>query len=80
MTRLRAAAVLLVVPLLLSSRRAEAPLVAPLEVQRLQGTWLIESVQRDGQPDPVQIGAQMTIQGNRVTFQPNVVQHVEAFS
>lgn len=36
---------------------------------RLQGTWEVVSVERDGQPDPVQVGAHLTFAGNEVAFQ-----------
>ena len=45
----------------------------------LDGTWEILSVQRDGELDPVQIGAALTFAKGEVTFQPNVPQF-ETFS
>ena len=40
----------------------------------LDGTWEILSVHRDGEPDPVQIGATLTFTNGEVKFQPNVPQ------
>jgi hypothetical protein len=43
----------------------------------LEGLWVVISVQREGEFDPLQVGAQMTFTGNQVTFQPKVVQRVD---
>jgi hypothetical protein len=40
----------------------------------IDGTWEILSVHRDGELDPVQIGAQLTFADGEVKFQPNVPQ------
>jgi hypothetical protein len=40
----------------------------------LDGAWEILSVHRDGEADPVQIGAYLTFANGEVKFQPNVRQ------
>ena len=50
------------------------------ETERLQGSWEVISVQRDGDQDPMQVGAQMTFTGNEVTFQPKAAQFVDGIS
>jgi hypothetical protein len=37
---------------------------------RLEGTWVIESVRRDGQPDLGPVGGAVTFAGRSVTFRP----------
>ncbi|HJT77306.1 MAG TPA: hypothetical protein VJ739_08895 [Gemmataceae bacterium] len=37
---------------------------------RLEGTWVIESVRRDGEPDPAQVGGTVTFASRSVTFRP----------
>jgi hypothetical protein len=44
------------------------------QAERFEGSWEITSVQRDGEPDPLQVGAQMTFTVNEVAFQPKAVQ------
>jgi hypothetical protein len=47
----------------------------------LDGTWEIISVHRDGEADPVQVGALLTFANGEVTFQPNIRQvNANAFS
>jgi len=46
-------------------------------VDRLEGSWEVTMVQRDGEADPLQLGAQMTFTGNAVTFQPKAMQVVD---
>jgi hypothetical protein len=41
---------------------------------RVQGTWEVLSVHRDGVADPAQVGALVTFAGDQVTFTPRVVQ------
>src|SRR5262249_11754005 len=50
------------------------------EAEFLQGSWEVTSVQRDGEPDPLQVGAQMTFTSNEVKFQPKAVQFVDGTS
>ena len=50
------------------------------EAESLQGSWEVTSVQRDGEPDLLQVGAQMTFTGNEVKFQPKAVQFVDGTS
>ena len=47
---------------------------------RLEGSWLVTSVQRDGEPDPLQMGARMTFAGNRIMFQPKALQIADGSS
>ncbi len=37
---------------------------------RLEGTWVIEAVRRDGHPDPDPVGGVVTFAGRSVTFSP----------
>jgi hypothetical protein len=39
----------------------------------LEGSWEIVSVQRDGQPDALQVGARITFLADTVVFAPKVV-------
>jgi hypothetical protein len=50
------------------------------EAESLRGSWEVTSVQRDGEPDLLQVGAQMTFTGNEVKFQPKAVQFVDGTS
>jgi len=50
------------------------------EAESLQGSWEVTSVQRDGEPDPLQVGAQLTFTGNEVAFQPKAVQFLDGTS
>jgi hypothetical protein len=51
---------------------------APESTGPLEGTWVIESVERDGQSDPAQVGAAMTFADGSLTFLPKVVQFSDA--
>jgi hypothetical protein len=46
----------------------------------LDGSWVVTSVQREGKPDPLQVGAKVTFLGNQVTFQPKVAHFVDGAS
>ncbi len=46
----------------------------------LAGAWEVTSVQRDGEPDPLQVGARLTFTGNEVKFQPNAAEPVVGIS
>ena len=48
--------------------------------ESLEGSWEVSLVQRDGEPDSLQVGAQMTFTGNKVTFRPKAVQFVDGTS
>jgi hypothetical protein len=50
------------------------------ESPSLEGAWEIVSVERDGRPDALQIGARMTFTGDTVVFTPNVVDVVDGLS
>ena len=41
----------------------------------LDGTWEIISVHRDGEADPVQVGALLTFANGEVRFQPKIRQN-----
>jgi hypothetical protein len=58
-----------------SDRRAAGGQAEPLD-----GSWVVTSVKRDGESDPLQVGARLTFLGNRVTFQPKVVQIADGTS
>ena len=44
------------------------------EAPSVEGSWEVTSVQRDGELDPVQVGARMTFTGDEVKFAPKAVQ------
>jgi hypothetical protein len=50
------------------------------EPPSLEGAWEIVSVQRDGRPDGLQVGARMTFAADTVVFVPNVVDAVDGLS
>ncbi len=58
---------LLVVAVVLSANGGP---IALSDAERLQGTWTIVSVHRDGEIDPAQVGAPMTFAGNAVLVEP----------
>jgi hypothetical protein len=60
------------------SSRRQIPKTA---IPQLGGTWEIVSVHRDGESDPIQVGALLTFANGEVTFQPNIRQvNPNAFS
>ncbi len=50
------------------------------EIERLEGSWEIMSVQRDGEPDPLQIGAGLIFVGDEVKFLPKAREFVDGMS
>jgi hypothetical protein len=46
----------------------------------LEGAWEIVSVQRDGRPDALQVGARMTFTADTAVFAPKVVDAVDGLS
>jgi len=48
--------------------RTNRPVDVRAESQRLQGTWVVTSVQRDGALDPTQVGALLTFEESAVRF------------
>lgn len=40
----------------------------------LQGTWEITSVTRDGAADRAQLGERLTFKGDKIIFQPSIIQ------
>ena len=65
--------------ILLAGRGSDYPTVGG-QAERLDGAWTVTSVQREGDLDPLQVGAQVTFTGNQVQFQPKVVQIVDGTS
>jgi hypothetical protein len=55
-----------------SSRAFRRPSPTIVAQSELDGTWKILSVHRDGQADPVQVGAYLTLANGEVKFWPNV--------
>jgi len=55
-----------------SSRALRRPSPTIVAQSELDGTWKILSVHRDGQADPVQVGAYLTFANGEVNFWPNV--------
>lgn len=47
------------------------------ETERLQGTWVVASVQRNGVVEPGHVGALLTFEGNVARFQPKELQKVD---
>jgi hypothetical protein len=62
---------------LLAGCPGSRPPAADGQVESLEGTWEVISVQRDGEPDPLPVGGRVTFTGAEVTFQPKVVQVVD---
>ena len=79
MPRTRWAAHLLAAALLAAGWRGAQP-AAPPAAGPLEGTWVIESVQRDGEPDPAQAGGSMTFAGGAVLAWPAAVRSSYAYS
>ena len=59
---------------LLIGCRSSTPPADGRAAEFLEGRWEVTAVERDGKPDPLQIGAEMTFTGTEVKFQPKVVQ------
>jgi hypothetical protein len=76
MRRSKLAAFLLAAALL-TLNGGDGRTTATVDAHRLQGAWIVASVHRDGAQDALQDGASLTFAGNRVIFQPKVVQPVE---
>ena len=79
MSRIRLAVLGAAVALLIGCRGSNQP-TEGTQAEFLQGIWEVTSVQRDGEPDPLQIGAQLHFTGDEVRFQPKVVQFVDGMS
>ena len=65
---------------LLIGCRSSNPPADEAEAEPLEGFWEVTSVQRDGERDLLQDGAQMTFTGNGVKFQPKTAQFVDGTS
>ena len=79
MSAIRLAILGVAVALLAGCRSSNQP-AAGGQAERLEGSWEVTSVQRDGEPDPLQIGAQMVFTVNEVAFQPKAVQILDGTS
>jgi hypothetical protein len=76
MSRIRLAVLGVAVALLIGCRGSNQP-AGGRQAEFLQGIWEVTSVQREGESDPLQIGAQLHFTGHEVRFQPKVVQFVD---
>ncbi len=66
---------------LCGSDQASRHQIPTTAIPELDGTWEIISVHRDGNADPVQVGALLTFANGEVKFQPKNRQvNVNAFS
>jgi hypothetical protein len=79
MSQTRLAVLGVAVALLLGCRGSNQPIDRG-EVESFKGFWEVTSVQRDGERDLLQDGAQMTFTGNGVKFQPKTAQFVDGTS
>jgi hypothetical protein len=79
MARIRLAVLGVAVALLIGCRSSNQPADGG-EAESLTGSWEVTSVERDGEPDLLQVGAQLTFTGHEVTFQPKAVQFVDGTS
>ncbi len=67
--------------LIVGSYQASRHEVSTTAISELDGTWEILSVDRDGEADPIQVGARLTFTNGEVKFQPNIQQvNPNAFS
>jgi hypothetical protein len=79
MARIRVAVLGVAVALLVGSGGSNQPADGG-GAESLRGSWEVASVQRDGEPDPLQVGAQLTFTGNEVKFRPKAVQFTDGTS
>jgi hypothetical protein len=79
MSRIRLAVLGVALALLMGCRGGNQP-AAGGRAESLEGSWEVTSVQRDGEPDALQVGAQLTFTGDEVTFQPKAPQVVDGTS
>lgn len=67
--------------LIVGSYQASRHQIPTTAIPELDGTWEIISVHRDGEADPVQVGALLTFANGEVKFQPKNRQvNLNAFS
>jgi hypothetical protein len=57
-----------------SDKGTTSPQQSPMRVPQLEGTWEILSVHRNGESDPVQVGARLTFADGEVKFLPRARQ------
>ena len=76
MSRIWLAMLGVAVALLIGCRSSNQPAPGG-EAESLEGSWEVASVQRDGEPDPLQVGARMSFTSNEVKFQPKAVQFAD---
>jgi len=65
---------------LLIGCRSSNPPADEAEAEPLEGFWEVTSVQRDGEPDLLQVGARMSFTAHEVQFQPKAVQIADGTS
>jgi hypothetical protein len=73
-------ALLGVLATLLTGCNSDHQNVVDRKAEPLEGAWEIVSVQRDGQPDVLQVGARITFMTDTVVFAPKVVDIVDGTS
>jgi hypothetical protein len=66
--------------MLLIGCRSRNPPADEAEVDPLVGSWEVTSVERDGEPDLLQVGARLTFTAHEVQFQPKAVQIADGTS
>ena len=59
------------------SARTNRPVDVRGETARLQGTWVVTSVQRNGVVEPGHVGALLTFEGNVARFQPKELEKMD---
>lgn len=59
------------------SARTNRPVDVRTEPERLQGTWVVASVERNGAAESRHVGAVLTFEGNVARFQPKELQKVD---
>ena len=79
MSRIRLSVLGVAVVLLIGYRSSHQPADGG-EAESLEGSWEVTSVQRDGEPDLLQVGAQLIFTGTEVQFQPKAVQIADGTS
>lgn len=65
--------VVIVVAAVVSGNWGGQPFAVPSDHDRLQGVWIIQSVQKDGQTDVSRIGATLTFTGETVEYVRNAL-------
>jgi hypothetical protein len=79
MSRIRLSVLGVAVVLLIGCRSSHQPADGG-EAESLEGSWEVTYVQRDGEPDLLQVGAQLSFTGTEVQFQPKALQIADGTS